>query len=469
VILVRNENGPWVADMEKFIEQLERVCGKRWDKEKQVYEPTGEEPPRSLILIDESWLRPFRAELHQGGEISERDRFNLRCQLSGIPDLVRDTAVDVVLAVNSTIAAAALREGRLLHDEVEAFVRSQYGGEVPEQTIRNNPLMRRYPAIGWKDVDEIRMRRVDPQAPHGQFLRGSRADESLYDALRRVPATAPPSPMNELEGMIGLQAAKDQVRNLINHVRANADRQRLGLESSPLNPNTVFCGNPGTGKTHVAKILARAFLELKMIQHQELVEATAADLLGQYVGESRQKTRELCERSIGHVVFIDEAYDLMPRHGNEYGNESIAELLKWMLERNDEVIFILAGYAEPMRELLKSNPGFPRRIGFEITFEDYDDNELLAISHHMAERSHDRIQEGCDRVILKRLGDYREECRQHDEVFQNAGEAERLLQGARLRRSERLYSKPGSRPTADELQLLVPEDFTQSQFGVAFT
>ncbi|HEX3787357.1 MAG TPA: AAA family ATPase [Pseudonocardiaceae bacterium] len=187
----------------------------------------------------------------------------------------------------------------------------------------------------------------------------------------------------ELDGMVGLEPVKQQVRAMTAETRLDARRRATGLAVKGRSRHLVFTGNPGTAKTTVARLVAQIYRELGVLSSGHLVEAGRPDFVGEFVGKTAPKTRSLCEQARGGVLFIDEAYDLAPRSENDYGREAIAELLVQMENHRDDLIVIAAGYPAEMDRFLDANSGLRSRFGASIGFPDYTDAELLRITEVM--------------------------------------------------------------------------------------
>ncbi|HWC83767.1 MAG TPA: AAA family ATPase [Pseudonocardiaceae bacterium] len=183
----------------------------------------------------------------------------------------------------------------------------------------------------------------------------------------------------ELDRMIGLDAVKQQVRAMTAEVRLDARRRAAGLAVAGRSRHLVFTGNPGTAKTTVARLLAQIYRELGVLSSGHLVESSRADFVAEYVGQTAPRTRELCARAIGGVLFVDEAYELAPRSDNDFGTEAIAELLTQMENNRGDLIVIAAGYPQDMNRFLDANPGLRSRFGATVLFPDYTDEELVGI------------------------------------------------------------------------------------------
>ncbi len=185
--------------------------------------------------------------------------------------------------------------------------------------------------------------------------------------------------MKELNGYIGLTTVKEQVDQLVHWIEIAKLRKEHGLPQSDLSLHMVFSGNPGTGKTMIARLMSRIFHSLGILSKGQLVEVDRGDLVAGYVGQTAIKTKEVINKAMGGVLFIDEAYALTNRGENDYGTEAVDTLLKAMEDHRDDLVVIVAGYIEPMKKFLHSNPGLESRFNRFIDFPDYTLDELMAM------------------------------------------------------------------------------------------
>ena len=190
--------------------------------------------------------------------------------------------------------------------------------------------------------------------------------------------------LSQLEAMVGLERVKSSVRELKSLVEIDAERRSAGLRSAIPSLHAVFLGNPGTGKTTVARTYAKILAELGYLTSGHLIEGDRSTLVSQFVGDTARKTTELLQKSIGGVLFIDEAYALKQNESDAFGQEAIDTLLKFMEDHRENLVIVLAGYDKEMNQLLGSNPGFKSRFNQYIYFDDYNDEQLAAIMISMA-------------------------------------------------------------------------------------
>ena len=217
--------------------------------------------------------------------------------------------------------------------------------------------------------------------------------------------TSATTAMKELKSLIGLESVKTEVETLSNFIKIQQTREAKGLKTSAVSYHCVFTGNPGTGKTTVARILAKIYKSLGVVKKGHLVETDRAGLVAEYVGQTAVKTNKIIDSALDGVLFIDEAYSLISKSENDYGKEAIATLLKRMEDDRDRLIVILAGYTKEMKEFIDSNPGLQSRFNRYIEFPDYSVEELYEIFARLAKQYEYTLSDDATQGLMDYLSD----------------------------------------------------------------
>ncbi|ROO89025.1 SpoVK/Ycf46/Vps4 family AAA+-type ATPase [Actinocorallia herbida] len=280
-------------------------------------------------------------------------------------------------------------------------------------------------------------------------------DEILPDDLPNTLASTgrielPGDPLADIDGLIGLDAVKQEVHLLVAEAKAEKLRREAGIPITSPTRHMVFTGNPGTAKTTIARLIAAVYAKLGLLSSGHLVEVSRADLVGEYIGQTAPRVRAAVERALGGVLFIDEAYSLTPADSyQDYGHEAVAELLKLMEEHRSDLVVIVAGYEGEMLRFLDFNPGLASRFPTVLAFPDYSDDDLVAIFTFMAEQSGLTL----DEAIPARLAEILR-LTPRGSSFGNARLMRNLLDRARSLQARRITT---GEPLADVRRLLLED------------
>jgi hypothetical protein len=258
--------------------------------------------------------------------------------------------------------------------------------------------------------------------------------------------------IGQLDSLIGLDSVKRDVTAMINVMRLARRRIEMGLPPPPTNRHLVFAGNPGTGKTTVARLYGKILHALGMIEHGHLVEADRGMLVGEYVGHTAPKTTAVFRKALGGVLFIDEAYSLAPvGGGNDFGQEAVATLVKLMEDHRDEVVVIVAGYPGDMHRFIDSNPGLASRFTRTLMFDDYSPEQLADIVERQVAEHRYELGPGTREAIVRHFDSLSREA-----GFGNGRSARQLFQTLTERHAQRTAALV--EPTMQDLTVLVTED-----------
>jgi len=262
--------------------------------------------------------------------------------------------------------------------------------------------------------------------------------------------------LHELDHLIGLSDVKKIVREIYAFIEIQHRREKEHLHTEPLVLHMIFKGNPGTGKTTVARILSKFFREIGILSRGHLIEVERADLVGEYIGHTAQKTREQVKKASGGILFIDEAYSLARGGEKDFGKEAIDLLVKAMEDHKNEFILILAGYQKEMEGFLETNPGLNSRFPIHIDFPDYSTQELLTIAQQMLTARQYSISIDTTATLLTLLAAHQNTVHEN---FGNARTVRNIIEKAIRRQAVRLMAKGST--TKEELLFIEGVDFVE--------
>ncbi len=266
--------------------------------------------------------------------------------------------------------------------------------------------------------------------------------------------------LTELDNsLIGLKPVKTRIKETASLLLVDKAREKLGLVNESPTLHMSFSGNPGTGKTTVALKMANLLFRLGYVRKGHLVTVTRDDLVGQYIGHTAPKTKEVLKKAMGGVLFIDEAYYLYrPENERDYGQEAIEILLQVMENNRDDLVVILAGYKDKMDKFFESNPGFRSRIAHHIEFPDYSNNELLEIAEVMVASMNYEFNEESKKAMAEYI-----KIRKKQPHFANARSIRNAIDRARLRQANRVFNNSEGPIGASFLSQIEDVDIRQSR------
>ena len=283
------------------------------------------------------------------------------------------------------------------------------------------------------------------------------ADAKPGDAAPEKAEELPPPEkiedlLAELDTYIGLNVVKDEVHDLINMVQVYKLREQHGLPTTDMSLHMVFTGNPGTGKTMMARMMARIYRSLGILSKGQLVEVDRSGLVAGYVGQTAIKTQKVIQKALGGVLFIDEAYALNGKSENDFGQEAIDTILKAMEDHRDDLVVIVAGYTDLMDRFIHSNPGLESRFNRFLLFEDYTSDEMLDIFKMQCKKGCYQLSDGVEELVR----DYITEENGDPETFGNARGVRNIFEHILVAQNNRLAAM--ETVTKEDLMTLTQDD-----------
>ena len=298
----------------------------------------------------------------------------------------------------------------------------------------------------------------DPKTAKGPEQAGNSAlPEDAEAAQPENPPEKLEDLLAELETYVGLARVKEEVKSLINMAKIEKLREEQGLPNLDVSLHMVFSGNPGTGKTMIARFMARVYHSLGILSKGQLVEVDRSGLVAGYIGQTAIKTQKVLESAHGGVLFIDEAYALSDKGENDFGREAIDTVLKYMEDHRDDLVVIVAGYDGRMQDFIHSNPGLESRFNRFLHFEDYTLDEMLAIFAMQCKKGQYELAEGAEERLRSRL----ETASQNPIAFGNARGVRNLFEKTLVRQNNRLAAQ--ETVTREDLVQIRPEDIPATE------
>ena len=292
---------------------------------------------------------------------------------------------------------------------------------------------------------------IDRHLPQTQSAGGETAPEAKAEAEAEKPDLD--TLMAQLEALVGLEQVKKDVKDLVNLMKVRKLRQEYELPVPPMSLHMVFMGNPGTGKTTVARLVSGLYAAIGVLSKGQLIEVDRSGLVAGYVGQTALKTQEAIKSAIGGVLFIDEAYSLSNGGENDFGREAIETILKAMEDHRDDLIVIVAGYDEPMEKFLSSNPGLESRFNKYFWFPDYNGEQLMSIFNAQCGKNGYKLSPEAEKAAVEMFTELYE---QRDDNFGNGRDVRNCFEDMIVRQSNRVAAM--EKPGKDELMEVLPED-----------
>ena len=281
--------------------------------------------------------------------------------------------------------------------------------------------------------DEVKTEAKEPEVP--------RTEEELNKVLA------------EMDELIGMENIKADVRSLMNFIKIAKIREERGMEKTKMSYHLVFTGNPGTGKTTIARLIASLYYQIGVLPKGQMVEVDRSQLVAGYVGQTAIKTQKVIEKAMGGVLFIDEAYSLADNQEGGFGAEAIETILKEMEDHRDELVVIVAGYTELMHKFIDSNPGLSSRFNKYFEFKDYTGDELLGIFNSFCKKNGYKVEPDTEEMLRERFTKMYEE---RDENFGNARMVRNIFEKAIGVQADRLAAQ--EEVSDEELRIITKED-----------
>lgn len=446
-------------DIRKTVEDLYQICD--YIEEKGQLKQA---PPYPLRKIQEQAFLNFLVYLsYADGRYSPDEQAFLKQALD------MDISEEQARGLRTGRGLTESKFGRNIPTSLKYFVLADAAHNAPDRTYKNRKarqLVRTYRDLGEQllsSKDGVAKKPVDVLTRYlimlDEFLKeyGLLRPDEKTAKISVTEGSADPGPgkaaeepeksadelIAELNSLTGLRSVKEEVNAMINLMKVQKMRSERGLKTVPVNKHMVFSGNPGSGKTTVARLLSKIYAGIGVLEKGHLVEVDRAGLVSGYVGQTALKTQDVIESALGGILFIDEAYALTSAKGqNDFGQEAVDTLLKAMEDHRDDLIVICAGYTDLMAEFLDSNPGLRSRFNKIIVFEDYTAEEEMAILRQMCRKQDYTLSKEAEAAAAQF---FRERCENKPASFANGRDVRNYLEKAITNQAGRIVALQGKK------------------------
>ena len=442
-------------------DRLVAACG-RVENLKMFFD--GEDGIRKALAAD---VFSFIQHISKNNAEDRYNRFNIEYQGESYPlKKLKDTKIreksELFIELNA-ISMKMSKDTLILPDELYVVFFAELGknylfNREDRGDIEKDKFLTYIEALR-KRIGKVETLSGTVQTDRGQKVQEENASgkdkTETEEGIAEEPEESLEQLLEQLNALTGLEGVKSEVNSLINILKIKKIRESRGMETANISKHLVFLGNPGTGKTTVARLLSKIYKKMGILEKGQLVEVDRAGLVAGYVGQTALKTKEKIDEAMGGILFVDEAYTLA-KEGSDFGQEAIDTILKAMEDNRDNFVVVVAGYPDPMEKFLDSNPGLKSRFSKNILFEDYSEEELYRIFEAFCSPYGMRMNQEAEKQLKKYLNWL---VNNKTANFANAREMRNLFEGALSNQANRLATC--TEITDEELNEIRVEDFPE--------